>query len=291
MGASGATSPLREGEVRVGGVRSPVLQSGPEESREAVVLVHGNPGSSRDWENLIGRVGPFARAVALDMPGFGRADKPASFDYTVDGYARYLGAALERLGVDRAHLVLHDFGGPWGLTWAAAEPDRFASIVLVNTGVLLGYRWHSLARIWRTPVLGEAFMAASTRSGWRRAMGNTEPRGLPLPFVDRMYDDFDWGTRRAVLKLYRATDEPAEAAEELARVLGPLARPALVVWGEHDAFIPVEQAHRQKEVFEDAEIVVLGESGHWPFADDPAGVAEAVVPFLRRATGQERRDE
>src|SRR3712207_8713221 len=53
---------------------------------------------------------------------------------------------LPIFGVRRAHLVLHDFGGPWGLHWAADHPDRFASATLVGIGVLRDYRWHSLDR-------------------------------------------------------------------------------------------------------------------------------------------------
>jgi len=67
--------------------------------------------------------------------------------------------------------------------------------------------------------------------------------------------------------------------------LRPLARPALVVWGKHDPYLPVQLANRQREVFPNAQVVVLEQSGHWPFADDPAGVAEVVVPFLRHMLG------
>jgi pimeloyl-ACP methyl ester carboxylesterase len=129
-------------QVVVGGVRSPVLQAGPPEATEAVVFVHGNPGPAEDWRDLVGRTGSFARAVAPDMPGYGNADKPRDFAYTVAGYAEHLAGVLTELGISRAHLVMHDFGGPWGLMWAAAHPDAFASATLVNTGVLLDYRWH-----------------------------------------------------------------------------------------------------------------------------------------------------
>src|SRR5215212_7465374 len=78
---------LRETSVLVNGVQSPVIDAGPPRESEAVVFVHGNPGTGHDWEDLIGRVTRFARALAPDMPGYGRADKPADFDYTVDGYA------------------------------------------------------------------------------------------------------------------------------------------------------------------------------------------------------------
>ena len=285
MAATGPTDGPRDGTVRVAGVRSPTLEAGSAGADEAVVFVHGNPGSSRDWQDLLARVGPFARAIALDMPGFGRADKPAAFDYTVAGYARHLGGALDDLGIRRAHLVLHDFGGPWGLAWAAANPDRFASAVLINTGVLLGYRWHAMARLWRTPVVGEVVQAVSTRWGFRRAMERVNPRGLPAAFVDGMYDDYDRATRRAVLRLYRATSNPGQSAERLAAALRPLDRPALVVWGAQDPFIPVAQAERQRQTFPRAEVVILPGSGHWPYADDPEGVAAVVVPFLRAVVG------
>jgi pimeloyl-ACP methyl ester carboxylesterase len=271
---------FRSREVRVEGVRSPVLEGGHPSAPEAVVFLHGNPGSSRDWEMLVYETSRFGRAVALDMPGFGRADKPARFDYTVEGYARHLRGALGELGIERAHLVLHDFGGPWGLAWAAAHPARFASAVLINTGALPGYRWHAWARIWRTPVLGELVQTASTRRGFHLAIRRGNP-GLPRAFLDRMYDEYDRRTRRAVLALYRATD-PALLGEELRARLRPLARPALVVWGRRDPYISPRYAERQRESFPDCEIVMLEKSGHWPFMDDPRAVADAVLPFLRR---------
>jgi menaquinone-9 beta-reductase len=266
----------------IDGLSVPVSSAGDQGASEAIVFVHGNPGSRRDWDDLLSRVSPYARAVAFDLPGFGRADKPDTFDHTVEGYARFLGLALDELGIERAHLVLHDFGGPWGLEWAARNPDRLGSAVLINTGVLLDYRWHYLARIWRTPVAGEAFQASTTRTGFHTALRHGNPRGLPRAFVDRMYDDTDAGTSRAILRLYRATADPAGMGRRQADALRPLDRPALVVWGAHDPYLPVALAHRQREAFPSAEIEILPDSGHWPFADDPDAVGRLVEPFLRR---------
>jgi pimeloyl-ACP methyl ester carboxylesterase len=77
---------------------SPVVEAGRPVDEEAVVFVHGNPGSSRDWEYLVAAVGQFGRAVALDMPGFGKADKPDDFDYTVPGCTRHPGGRLAEAG-------------------------------------------------------------------------------------------------------------------------------------------------------------------------------------------------
>jgi pimeloyl-ACP methyl ester carboxylesterase len=145
---------MSEASVIIDGVRSPLLEFGSPDLDEAAVFVHGNPGSSLDWERLARGVGEFGRAVAMDMPGFGAADKPANFDYSVPGYARFLGRLLVERRVQRAHLVMHNFGGPWGLAWAAANPEAVASVTCINTGVLSRYRWHYLARVWQTPLLG-----------------------------------------------------------------------------------------------------------------------------------------
>lgn len=270
--------------VTVAGVRSPVLQAGPADAREAVVFVHGNPGPADDWTDLLTRTGAFARAVAPDMPGYGSADKPKDFPYTVDGYATHLSGVLRELGIDRAHLVLHDFGGPWGLAWAAKHPEAFASVTLINTGVLPDYRWHRFAKIWRTPVLGELFQLTATRGAVRQLVGRENPR-LTVAEVDRIYDaNAGWGTKRAVLKLYRAT--PAKDARGPIEALRPLDRPALVLWGSADAYLPWQLAARQREAFPSAKVEVLDGLGHWAFREDPAQIAEHVVPFLQAQVAQ-----
>lgn len=102
----------RTSRITVGGIGSPVIEAGPEHAREAVFFVHGNPGSGTDWVALVDAVGEIGRAVALDMPGFGQAEAPRDFAYQVSSYADFLQDALSELGIDRVHLVVHDFGGP-----------------------------------------------------------------------------------------------------------------------------------------------------------------------------------
>jgi pimeloyl-ACP methyl ester carboxylesterase len=278
-------SSLRHGRVEVGGTASPLIEAGPAAAGEAVVFVHGNPGSSSDWTALVAAAGELGRSVAFDMPGFGKAQTPAGFGFDVDSYASFLAAALEQLQIERAHLVLHDFGGPFGLLWGVGHPQAWASVVLINVGVMPGYQWHSMAKRWRTPVLGELVQAWIPRFGWRRTMQKSSPRGLPEQFVDKMYDDYDRTTRQTVLRLYRNTPDPGTTAAELGGALAELHKPALVIWGAADPFIGVEYAERQREFFEVQEVVVLEQSSHWPFQDDPQAVERAMLPFLSRQLG------
>ncbi|MGD0526835.1 MAG: alpha/beta hydrolase, partial [Polyangiaceae bacterium] len=254
---------------------------GPADAREAVVFVHGNPGSSEDWVDLMARVGAFARVVAPDMPGYGKADRPRAFDYTVGGYARHLAGVLDALRVERAHLVLHDFGGPWGLHWASEHPTALASLTLFNVGILPGYRWHKFARLWRTPIVGELLQALTTRRSFGMMLQRDNPRPFPRAFVDRMYGDIDGGTKRAILKLYRATNDLGAMVDQVAGKLAPLHVPTLVLWGTDDAYLPVRYAEEQRRFFDVKDVRLMPGCGHWPFIDDPDGAAEPVVRFLK----------
>lgn len=271
-------------DLLINGVRTPCVDAGGA-GEEAVLFVHGNPGSGADWYALATKAANFSRVIVPDMPGFGTAEKPADFNYTVDGYAGHLDALVKALGVTRVHLVLHDFGGAWGIAFAAANPERIASVSLMNIGILRNYRWHFMARIWRTPIVGELSMLTTTRFGFRQLIKLGNPRGLPLAFIDRMYDHFDRGTRRAVLKLYRATDDLSGAADAAINALRPQDIEALVIWGKADIYLPWRFAEAQREAFPRAHIVYFDDSGHWPFIDNPAAAEAHLIPFLQRVTG------
>ncbi|HEY2716140.1 MAG TPA: alpha/beta hydrolase [Solirubrobacterales bacterium] len=273
----------RRSRLAVGPVDTRLVEAGPAAGAEALVFVHGNPGSADDWVRLAEAVGETGmRAVAFDLPDFGETEAAPGFEHSTPGYAGFVAEALAALGIERVHLLLHDFGGPIGLVWAASDPDAVASVTLIDTGILPGYKWHRLARIWRTPVLGEIFQATTTKRAFKMVVNRNEPRGLPPEFVDQMYDHADRRTKRAVLKLYRATDDPGAAGEEFARLMAPRDLPALVIWGEGDAYLPASYATRQREAFPSAEVHVLPASGHWPYADAPETVERLLVEFVSR---------
>ena len=265
------------------GLMTRVLECGDGQADEAVVFLHGQPGSAEDWTSLMQRVAPFGRAVAFDWPGWGSAERPdrSSWDFSAGTSATYLAAVLSRLGIRRAHLVMHDLGGV-GLLWGAAHPDALASLVLIDTGVLIDFRWHLVARLMRAPIIGDALLPLTTRFSFRAFMRyyNPQPRPLPDEVLDRWWASYSLPTRRAMLAFYRAT--PAKAFERLIDSLAKLDIPALVLWGAHDPAVPVEQAWRQRQSFPSAEVVVLEDSGHWPYLDDPERSAASVVPFLER---------
>ncbi|HPY24621.1 MAG TPA: alpha/beta hydrolase [Mycobacterium sp.] len=246
---------------------------------EAVVFVHGNPDSGSDWMPLMTRVARYATVVAPDLPGFGSAAARPDGDYTIYSYARFLHGVIEKLGIQRVHLVAHDFGGPFAAAWAADHPDRVASVTFVNTGVLVGYRWHRMARIWRTPVLGGLSMRLLDPRTTAKVLARENP-GLSREWVQVIAGHLlPEKTRRAVLRLYRST-RPGDM-DQLAARLREHDHNALVLFGDADAYIPVEQAHRQAEIFPRAIVKILPGLGHWCWLENTDVVAGHLEGFLR----------
>ena len=234
-----------------------------------VLYVHGNPNNSDLWLPFLERTG----GVAMDLPGYGRSAKPAQFDYTIRGYGDWLDAFRRELGWDRYRLFMHDWGTV-GLAMAQREPERVDRLVIVNAVPFLpGYKWHRFARIWRTPVVGELFQGSTTRWGLKRFLP-----GMSDDFIDSIWDHFDHGTQRAILKLYRSAPSPVLA--EAGVRLGEIGAPALVLWGGDDPYLPVRFAHAYGEALGgETDVEVVEGAGHWPWIDKP-DLVERVCGFL-----------
>ena len=265
--------------MTVEGLNTSVLIGGAGRTGEAVVFVHGNPDAGSDWMPLMARVAEVAMVVAPDLPGFGNADPRPDGDYTIYGYARFLDGVISRLGIERVHLVAHDFGGPFAAAWAADHPQKVASVTFINTGVLLGYRWHRMARVWQTPVLGELSMRFLTERMAVKMLARENP-GLSLAWVQTIVRHLmPDKTRKAVLRLYRST-RPGDM-DQLAARLRQHDHDAQVLFGDADAYIPVEQARRQVEVFPRVEVRVLPGLGHWCWLENTEVVAGHLLAFLK----------
>ena len=270
--------------LTIHGVAGLVTEIGDSSATEAVVCLHGVPGSARDFQWLLPALGQLGRAVAIDLPGFGQADKPPEFPYSVEGYQTWLEPALRELRIERAHLVLHDFGGPIGMLWAAMHPEQFGSATLIATGVLPGYRWHLLGRLWRTARVGELVQRGTSARLFRLWMRRGNRGGLDRGWLDQLILEDDAATRQATLALYRATDDPGN--QTLGDALAPHERPALVLWGQDDPYVAPHYASAQIRTFPTADIQIWPNTGHWPHIQHPQRAAETISAFLREQLGK-----
>lgn len=272
-------TPLVAGDAQLAtGERLPVFwRSAPPDNADVApaLYLHGVPTSSDDWVGFLERTG----GLAPDLPGFGRSGKPGYLKYTIDEYAVFIERFLDHLEVERVRMVVHDWGAV-GLAFAQRHPERVERLVITNAVPFLeGYRWHRTARIWRTPLLGELAMGATTRRVLKLLTreSNATPGPLPGAWIDSVLAHFDQGTQRAILRLYRSS--PPDVLAAAGRDLSRLAMPALVLWGLQDPYIPKRFATEYARALPNSELVELPDAGHWWWLDRPDAI-ERVAEFL-----------
>lgn len=238
-----------------------------------ILYVHGVPNAGSMWRPFLERTG----GVALDLPGFGRSGKRGDLDASFQALGRFVGDFVDHLGLAApggagVRLCVHDWGAA-ALLWAMAAPERVDRLVLIDAVPFLpGYRWHFLARQWRRRGIGELAMGASVRPVARRLL----PRGMS----DEVLGDFDEGTQRSILRLYRSA--PEDALARAGRALEALTAPALVVWGERDPYIAPAFAEAYGDALGGpAEVEIAPGAGHWPWLEAP-GLVRKVTDFLLR---------
>ena len=233
-----------------------------------ILYIHGVPNAGSMWRPFLDRTG----GVAVDLPGFGRSGKRGDLDTGFEALGRFVGEFVDHLGWESVRLCVHDWGAV-GLLWAMREPERVERLVVLDTVPFLpGYRWHFIARQWRRRGVGEIAMGSTVRPIAKRL--------LPRELAGEVLEDFDLGTQRSILRLYRSADEDllAAAGEDLGRITAP----ALIVWGERDRYIPAAFAQRHAEALGGpAEVHVEPGAGHWPWLDAP-DLVRMATDFLVR---------
>ena len=265
-----------------GGVRSFVREQG--EGPE-VLLVHGVPTSSFLWRKVMPPLADQGvRALAMDFPGLGLADRPERFDYSWSGLARWLGEAIDALELDRVHLVVHDIGGPIGCEWAINNPDRVHSLTALNCMLDPGsfhrpwtmqpFAIRGLGEIWLAATPKPAFAALVRRVGIanQRAVSNAE-----LYAHHELLRRADRG--RAFLRIMRGFELTEKKSRFFAEGLADRPYPARVIWGEADPALDLGQLRIAQRVL-GAEDAVLLPAKHFLQEDQAPALAYAIADHV-----------
>jgi len=256
---------------------------------EPVLFVHGTPSWSFEFRNLIRGVSGFRRAIAPDHLGFGLSERPDAFEYTPEAHARALEAFVDRLGLSRFALVVHDFGGPIALPLAFANPDRISRLVVMNS-----FMWP----LGADKELAKNAQLAASELGRMLYRHMNAPLRLVMPsaFFDRskltpelhrqylsVFPDGD-SRERVLWQLARATLGSGDFYARLWQQREALhGIPALIVWGMQDPAFTPRHLRRWQQALPGAEVLDVGDAGHWPHEEQPRLVGDAIGRFLRDA--------
>jgi len=269
--------------VDVAGARVGLIEASPAAGGGVpVLLLHGLAGRAAVWDDVLARIAPDRRAIAIDLAGHGDSDAAPPGPGGIAAQAAIAAGVLDALGVARAVWIGNSLGGHVALHAALELRDRVAGLVLVNA----------------TGAHPRAELAAFLRdlAGFRARAGAAEHHSLLDASLPLMFHDPASPASRRFLERARAEAGSDGAARRvraalhaiiasrdatLAERLDEVAVPTLVVWGERDRLLDPGNRDRLATI-PGAETVDLAATGHMPHVETPAAFVAAIAPFLAR---------
>ena len=252
-----------------------------------ILMVHGNPTWSFLYRRLIQQFSGQHRVIAPDHIGCGLSDKPQDYRYRMARHVANLEQLVLELDLKDITLIVHDWGGPIGLSVASRHPSRFRNLVITNTAAFRSSRMPALLKLARIPGLGEllirglnAFVLTTLATSAAKPIRGAVRRGFLAP-----YDN--WQNRIATARFVQdiPTDPDHPSYTDLLlleRGLSSLRdKPTLLLWGERDWVFSTYFRDRFREYFPEATVRSLPQAHHLLFEDAPEEVAQAIGDFLR----------
>ena len=274
-------------KTSINGVGVFYREAGPADAA-TILLLHGFPSSSREFDRLIPLLATHYHVIAPDYPGFGLSDtpSPSSYTYTFDHLAQTMSALLEELRISHCTMYLHDYGAPIGFRMIMAHPERLQKLIMQNGNIYqtgLGTKWAKIAEYWSNPkahpeVLDAFLSFEATRE--RHIAGTLHPdRYDPDTWNDEYASLSRPGQREiqgALLYDYRTNITSYSKWQGWLRDHKPS---TLVVWGEHDPSFLSNGAEAFRQALPDAKVHLL-DAGHFALDEQTGQIAEFILQFL-----------
>jgi pimeloyl-ACP methyl ester carboxylesterase len=258
-----------------------------------VVFVHGLAGQWQNWIENLPRLARDRRVIASDLPGFGMSPMPADGEVSIQGYGRVIQRFCETLGLDRIALVGNSMGGFITAEVTIQDPERVERLVLISAAGLTSSNVYEAP----TAVLGRVAqtITAATAANHKRMARRPRGRHMSLALVARhpskLKADVAWEA------LMKGADKPGFRAALMASVrydyrerLSEIACPTLIIWGENDSVITVEDAHQYERLISDSRKTVMEDTGHVPMVERPRAVNAVLLEFLSETGPAEERE-
>ncbi|MFQ5793464.1 MAG: alpha/beta fold hydrolase [Candidatus Bipolaricaulia bacterium] len=224
---------------------------------EPLLLLHGWGGQIESFYPILTRLSEHFKIYVLDLPGFGDSDLPPA-PWGSEDYARFVTRFMAELGVDRANVVGHSFGGRIAIRLAADFPKWVAQLVLVDSAGIRPRRGPNyylriaLAKVGRRLLVGKLKQALFNR------LGSTDYR--------------EAGAMQGTLV--------KTVNEDLRPLLAGIEAPTLLIWGERDEILSIRDAELMEREISDATLVILEDAGHFSYLDRPQAFYTTVLEFL-----------
>lgn len=258
-------------------------------AKPTLILIHGYTASVYVWKTVAPMLADEGfRVIAVDLLGFGYSEKPSWFDYSITSQARMLARFMNRLGIGRATVVGSSYGGAVAATLALDYPERVGKLVLAGAVINDDVKNHPIIRLVSIPGVGEVItpFLVDSKMFLRMRMRNTlAPANHHLINDERITN-----IRRPVNAadahhsvLATSRNWHAKRIEQDACLIN---QQTLIIWGEQDTVVPIENAHKLYDSILHSRLIVLKDCGHVPMEEKSGVFAKLVAEFCRDRKGR-----
>jgi haloalkane dehalogenase len=248
------------------------------------VLLHGFPDDHRIYDELMTRLAP-RRSVAFDFAGYGRSERTDRTHFSPEDHGAEITAVLAALGIDRAIVVGHDASGPDAVSYALANPERVAHLVLLNTifGNRPSLRMPEMTQLFSDPgltTLADDMLADPNQLFWLLVRWGQqfglEDGTVQKSILAQFYGDDQQPDAIASIRAWTGALRDALDHQEVvvgSGALGRLTVPVSIVWGETDRYLTPALATEIAALFPDPSVHFVPDAGHYVQHDQPEAVA------------------
>jgi len=249
-----------------------------------IVLIHGTASSLHTWNDWTEELKKTHRVLRMDLPAFGLTGANANADYSIQNYTRFLEEFLSKVNVDNFYLVGNSLGGNIAWDYAAEHPEKVKKLVLIDaSGLQTNKPQPWIFKLAKTPVLNSLFLYVTPKAVIKDNMEQvyhddskitdeliTRYHEMALrtgnrqAFIDRAKTDFKLGEKSNLEKLKSIKTE------------------TLLLWGENDLWIPLDNGKRMNSLLENSKLVVIKNSGHVPMEENPTESLKLFFDFINK---------
>lgn len=242
---------------------------------DPIVFIHGNPSWSFQFRNVIKKLSKTNRCIAPDMIGFGLSDKPRDFSYLPKDHARMIDDFLESLDINNITIVVGDWGGPIGLSYAINHPERIRNLVITNTwlwSVKNDWYYQAFSKFVGGPI---GKMLINSRNFFARDIVKMASGKKPSKEVHKHYlkplekkkeRKGSWVFPGQVVGSWKWLDSLWEKREVLKE------KKTIFVWGMKDIAFREKELKRWMETFPEANVKRFEKVGHFVAEENPEGL-------------------
>ena len=246
-----------------------------------LVLIHGTGASLHTWEESVKLLTDSFRVITLDLPAYGLTGPNPKRIYSQEFYVQFIDEFLKRIHVNKCIIGGNSLGGAIAWNYTYEHPTKVEKLILIDAA---GYPMISESKpiaftLAQIPVLKHMLNYITPRFLAKKSVMNVydDPTKVTEKVVDRYFDLFlREGNRQAFVDRMNFSTYP----DHLIR-LRTIKTPTLIVWGENDKLIPIENAQKFHADLPNDTLVVLEKTGHIPMEENPNRTVDAIRLFLK----------